>query len=118
MGTADIQGLISGAEKAHALPCRHPHISNAVSALAGIDDNLAAPEDLKSLLSEIGRIATGMNDGELIGLAAVVGLIDQAHDCCDHIRESTAICGACNGSGEGRYFDVCHVCCGKGEVQQ
>ncbi len=118
MGAADIQGLVSSAEHAHRLPTRHAHISEAIAALVRIDDNLASPEDLQAVLAEVGRIASGLDSGELLGAARVVELIDQAHDACDDIRESTATCGLCQGSGDGRYAGLCHACGGKGEAQQ
>lgn len=118
MGHADIQGLVSSAERAHRLPTRHAHISEAISALVRIDDTLPSPEDIQSLLAEIGRIAARLDNGELRGVAKVVELIDQAHDACDDIKESTAICDHCKGCGEGHHAGLCHVCGGQGEVQQ
>ena len=118
MGHADIQGLVSSAEKAHCLPTRHAHISEAISALVRIDDNLASPEDLQAILAEVGRIASSLDNGELLGVGRAVDLIDQAHEACGDIRERSAICGQCMGSGDGRHAGRCLVCAGHGEVQQ
>lgn len=118
MGSTSIQALVTGAESRHALPTRHAHISNAIKALAAIDDNLPSPEDLRVMLAELGRIASSMDNGELRGLTAVVDLIGQAHSACRHISQACCICSACCGSGEGRFSGRCHVCGGHGEVRQ
>lgn len=117
MGHANLQSLVCGAERTHHLHTRLAPVSESIASLVRIQPGQASPDDIKSMLAELARVAMGLDDGELINVGAVVELLDQAQDACDLIGPKTTVCPDCKGSGEGRFGPVCHRCNGSCEVE-
>jgi len=82
----------------------------------GVDDVQAGrftPEDFKAILTALGSIAKDLQGSD----CDLVDMLDCAHDAVhgEDWPNIEAVCGYCDGSGEGRYDGTrCSTCKGKG----